>query len=177
MRVFTTAAALLALSVATGCQTKSSVANRPPSIRLAGSANSVDALVDQFLRGLERGDREALERIRISEREYVSFILPGSAPEGQKPQAFPDKKAKYFWGMNHTRSSYALQRLLNDFGGRSYRRKTLRYGSGTQQYAWYTAHKDLELVVEDGQGREVEVHTGSIAEIDGQFKFISYFCD
>jgi hypothetical protein len=55
--------------------------------------------------------------------------------------------------------------------------KALDYEDGTKTYASYTARKRLRLSLLDADGSEVQLATGSIAEIDGQYKFISFIRD
>jgi len=53
----------------------------------------------------------------------------------------------------------------------------VRYRKGIETYSNYRAYKQLVLTVEDGSGNTEQVKTGSIAEIGGQFKFVSYVYD
>jgi len=159
-----------------GCHTKSpSVSPGPPGdARLANAAPTVDALLDEFLAALEGKDMQALERLRVSESEYRDIIMPGSVPPGHAPQVFPEKKSKFFWGMNNTKSIYWAGSLLESFGGHRYTRKEVEYTKGVQQYAWYTAYKRVRLTVVDEEGNEKDLRTGSIAEVNGQYKFVSF---
>ena len=45
------------------------------------------------------------------------------------------------------------------------------------QYATYAAYKQLRLKLQKPESSIVELRTGSVAEIDGQFKFVSYIRD
>ena len=64
--------------------------------------------------------------------------------------------------------------ILNTWGGRPLKLKSVAYRGGTKKYADYTAYKHLELKVEDETGSEDELRLGSIAEVGGVYKFISY---
>jgi len=145
-----------------------------PAIRLSNAAPSIDTLVDQFLDALAAKDFNALEQLRVTETEYRTFILPGSVPPGEWPKEYPPTPSVYYWDIMNTKSMYSLRSLLGSYGGQHYRRKAVSFGKGTQDYAWYKAYKKVHVAVEDDQGQESEIDTGSIAEVDGQYKFISF---
>jgi hypothetical protein len=179
-----TGSLLAALSVmASACRTTETAAaappvqtetSKPPPLQLSNAAPSIDVLVDQFLHALEGKDFAALERLRVTQTEYLVFILPGSVEPGKPPQQYPPTPSAYYWGTMNTKSIYTLRSILAGYGGRHYTRKQIRFAKGTQEYAWYKAYKKLHLTLEDDQGQAVEIDTGSIAEVNGQFKFISF---
>jgi hypothetical protein len=54
----------------------------------------------------------------------------------------------------------------------------VEYRRGIKRYRDYTAYKQLMLTIDDGSGNEPEqMKIGSIAEVNGQYKFISYVRD
>lgn len=144
---------------------------------LAHAAPSVDALVGRLVGALAARDREALARLRVSEREYRTIIVPGHVEPGRPPQRLPDEASRFFWEMLDTRSRYSAEALLAEFGGQRYRLKGVRFARGTRRYAGYTAHRQLRLILEDGGGAERELRTGSIAEVRGRYKFVSFVRD
>jgi hypothetical protein len=147
-----------------------------PPMTFGNAATSADALVERFLVALAAGDRNAIESLRVDENEYRRLIMPGSVKPGQKPQLMPDKKSEYFWRDANTKSVYTLAGIVADYGGKSYRLKTIERGR-TERFAWYTAHRDPILHLEAEDGRPVRLQLGSIAELNGGFKFISYYSD
>src|SRR5262245_30437223 len=120
--------------------------------RLTGAAPSIDALVGRFLRTLASGDRAKLERLRISEAEYVALILPGNVEPGAPLRRFPPAKSEFFWSLLDGKSRYAEAALLAEHGGQRYRIREMRFLKGTGQYAGFTAHRRLMLTVEDSAG-------------------------
>ncbi len=147
----------------------------PPAAQtLAGGAPSIDALVDQFLAALADKDLKRLDQLSVSETEYRTLIMPGSVAPGQPPKMFPDQPSKYFWDVMNTKSHYWLSSIFSGFGGRKLTRKEVSYARGVQEYAWYRAYKKLVITVVNEAGEEDNVHTGSVAEVNGQYKFISY---
>lgn len=144
---------------------------------LADAAPSIDELLARFTKALADNDKRALTRLRVSEREYLDVIMPGNVPPGEPPHTMPARKAEFFWELLDTKSAYHEQNLLNEFGGHRWKITSTRYERGTREYASYTAHRQLRLGIEDESGRSADLATGSIAEIGGRFKFISYVRD
>jgi hypothetical protein len=145
--------------------------------RLAGAAPSIDALVARFLRVLANGDWAKLERLRVSEGEYLDIILPGNVEPGEAPRRFPPAKREFFWSLLDGKSRYAEAALLAEHGGRPYRAREVHFRKGTKRYAGFTAHRRLALTVEDAEGSRHELHTGSVAEVSGGYKFVSFVRD
>lgn len=147
----------------------------PPAF--AGGAPSVDALVHRLLRALAAGDREKLRRLRVSEAEYRDVILPANVEGGAPRRRVPAAKGALFWSLLDTKSRYSELGLLAEHGGQRYRLRGVRFLRGTRRYAGFTAHQRLLLTLEDDAGRTTELRTGSIAELDGVYKFVSFIRD
>lgn len=145
--------------------------------RLEGGAASMEELLDEFIEGLEAGDRGALSNLRVSEDEYRNVIVPGSVEPGEPPQILSEEASEYFYGVLHGKSQYNRNALLREFGGKKLEVKSYSFEKGEKQYADYKAHRRLEIEVVDEEGKSYELRTGSIAEVDGRFKFISYIRD
>jgi len=158
------------------CHTKApEVAPGPPAdAHLSDAAPSIDALLDQFVAAVGAKDMQALTRLRVTEAEYRNIIIPGNVPLGHAPRTFPEKTSKFTWSLNDTKSIYWEGALLGSFGGHQYTRKEVKYGNGIEEYAWFKAYKRVELTLVDETGREVELRTGSIAEVNGRYKFLSF---
>jgi len=154
------------------------VAQTASDARLENGAPSSDALIQRFLQALDQKDERALRSLRTTESEYRSIILPGTVPPGAPRRHYRKDVADYFWGVMNAKSAYYEQYLINTAGGRGPSTlKLVTYKKGRQQYADYTAYKQLRLVVEDGAGHEQDIRTGSIVEVGGRYKFISFIRD
>jgi hypothetical protein len=180
LTVITLTIAALALGLVAG---RSATARKPRpealprEARLHDAAPSIDILVQRLLAALAAGDRTALERLRVDQEEYLRVILPGNVEPGTPPQRMPADKARFFWDVMNTKSAYSAQNLLNEFGGHRYQVKDIAYAKGKKQYAWFTAYEQLRLTLEDEGGEQRELRTGSIAEVRGAFKFVSFLRD
>ena len=164
--------------LADGRRATDAAASKSSRPRLDNPSPSAEALVQRFLTALDNKDGEALRRLRTTESEYKNIIMPGSVPPGSPPRHYRDDVSEYFWSILNTKSAYYEQYLLETAGGRGPTKvKRVSYNKGTKTYADYTAYKQVRLVVEDGSGSERDIWTGSIANIEGQYKFISFIRD
>jgi hypothetical protein len=169
--------AIVGLGLFVGGTATARRARPEPAPHLTDAAPSVDALLGRFLAALADGDRAALERLRVNEREYLDIILPRSVEPEAPLQRMPPDKARFFWDLLNTKSAYSAQHLLNQFGGQRYRVKQVAYAKGKKTYAGFTGYEQLRLTLEDTSGQERELRTGSIVEVHGAFKFVSFIRD
>jgi hypothetical protein len=79
--------------------------------------------------------------------------------------------------MLNTKSLYAEATVLKNYGGRRYRLKEVQYLKGQQRFAWYEVYRTTNLRLEDDAGEIHELTLGSIANVDGQYKFIGMLGD
>jgi len=149
-------------------------AAEPHPARFTNGASSIDGLLDQFMKALNGKDKEALRALRVTEDEYRQVVLPGSVDEGQRKYTYPPQESEYFWSILNTKSIYGEANILASYGGRQLKLKAVTYRGGTKKYADYTAYRQVQLTLEDGKGSKEELGLGSIAEVDGVYKFISY---
>ena len=171
------AAIALGVVASAGCNSSAGAAaksSRAESGRLKNGAPSVDALVDRFLQALRNKDKARIHDLRVTEDEYRSLILPGSVDEGHPRWRYSDQESGYLWGMINQKSIYTEANILAAWGGRSLKLKSVKYRGGTKKYADYTAYKQLSLMLEDDKSNEDELRIGSVAEVDGVYKFISF---
>jgi hypothetical protein len=157
----------------------SSQAASAPAMKLTGGAPSLDDLVARFLDALQKKDKDAIHRLRITQDEYLDIIMPGSVDAGKPLRQYDhrDQASMYFWSILDTKSVYTEANLIAEFGGAPLKLKSVKYRKGVKEYATYKAYKQLSLVLEHGDGSDDELRIGSVAEIDGQYKFISYVRD
>ena len=163
VRTATLAAAILLL-----------VGSKPAPPQFQDAAPSADALIERFMTALEHKDATALHRLRVTEDEYLKIILPGSVEKGEALRKWPEQTCRYFWSEIDAKSLYTEEFLLGVFGGRTYQIKNVEYEKGTKEYASYTAYRQLRLTLVRDDGEERVLATGSIAELNGQFKFLSF---
>jgi len=143
--------------------------------QLTGGAASIDELIGKFVRALDAKDARALHRLRVTETEYRDIIIPGTVKPGAAPRAdVSQQTSEFFWSVMNQKSEDFARAFIKGLGGRHYKRKELTFSKGTREFAWYTAHGDVHLILEDAAGRRQELNTGTIAEIGGRYKFIGF---
>ena len=148
-----------------------------PRLRVTGGAATMEELVDRFLAAGRAKDRGALEEPRIPATGDRPVIIPGNVERGELLQVLKEDASDYFWGLLNTKSVYHLENILWKHGGKDYELKEVSFEKGTKEFVWFTAHRRLALTLVDESGEEVDLNTGSIAEVDGRFKFISFIRD
>lgn len=166
-------AVMLAAGLSAGTTVDSSATPATPALRLSNAQPSLDELVEKFRQAVVAKDKQALHSLRVTQDEYLGIILPGSiAPGEPRGPAYKEDAQQYFWGLLNGKSIYSEAGLLSEWGGRSFRITKIQFHKGVERYADYKAYRRLVLTVEDDAGHVDVIRTGSVAEIDGQFKFI-----
>lgn len=134
---------------------------------------SPEALARALLDALADGDRPALERLALSEREFRDHVwpeLPAARPERNLPFS-------YVWGDLRQKSGESLSKSLSEHGGRRYALEAVEFEDETD-YRRYRVHREAGLRVRDEQGDEVTIHVcGSMIVKDGRWKVFSYVID
>jgi len=145
--------------------------------RLSDSASSERELVERFLGAVNNGDKHALNRLRVTEDEYKAIIMAGSVPPGAPVRQWTDDVNEYFWQTLNGKSIALQAALLRRVKGRQLKLKSYLFEEGQTEFATYTALRQLRMLVEDDRGAEFEIASGSIANVGGQYKFISFIRD
>jgi hypothetical protein len=172
--------AIVVTAVLSGTTVNGAHVARPeprPHPPLSGGASSVDELLGKFVAARAAHDRDALEALRVDELEYRKIIMPGSAEPGRAPQKLSPAADEYFWQSLNGKSTYHRQGLLHAYGGRRYEIRDVQWQKGIKDHLWFRCYDRLELTVVDDGGAEHVIATGSVAEVDGRFKFISFIRD
>lgn len=155
-----------------------SIASKPAlEHRLAGGLESRDALVSGFLAALEKKDSAALTSLRASFEEYRDVIIPGTVEPGRPPAMIRMEGRTLFADMMEMKSRLYTQDLLNRLGGRRWKLERVEFEKGTEDFLWFRAYRRTVLHVVAEDGSKEEIHTGSIVEENGRFKFASYVGD
>ena len=163
LRLTTCLVVLLFLSVCTGKEGVS---------RLGNACGSLEDLGNQVLEAVYNNDVDRLKSLAITEEEYKNYIWPQSPiskiKEWQDNYDFVRKQ-------QFSRSNHSLRQMLARYGGRKYTLVRVRFDDETTEHTIYRAHRDAQLIVKKPDGEEVELNLfGSIVEMDGHFKIMSF---
>ncbi len=148
-----------------------------PTPSLTGGTKTKEELVSRLVDALAHQDRDKLRALRVNQEEYIDIILRGSVPPGQPLRNWPPDVSGYFFRDLDTKSRYAEQHLLELFGGHDMKVESFEFAKGTTQFANHVAYRQLRVKVKDPAGQDVELATGSIAEVNGRYKFISFLAN
>jgi hypothetical protein len=152
-------------------------ASLPKPFVLVGGAASMDELVKQLVDGLQAGDKEAVNRCLITKADYVDFVLPGAGKPGDPPRHYTSEMNDYAWGTMYGKTIYFRANLIAEYTGKHYKVKSYEFRKGSQDFAWYRTHQRISILLEDEDGKETALNTGSILEVNGRYKFISLIKD
>lgn len=132
--------------------------------------DSIESLIFSLLDALEKKDTMRLVKAMISEKEFSDWLwweFPGSVPE--------NAPLDFAWDNLARKSDRGLRWLLSDYGGQKLRYVSHRFEEGTDKYQTFAVHSKTRVVVKDSLGEErVMTQIGSVVEMNGKFKLMSY---
>jgi len=107
---------------------------------------------------------------------FTTSVFPVAIRPGRGRKR-PSQASQYFWGILNGKSIYVEANLLHAFGGKDFAIESVEYRKGVKKYRDYTAYRQLTLIAKHPGDEPEHMRIGSIAEVDGQYKFISYVRD
>ena len=135
---------------------------------------SSETLARAVLDALAANDAERLTALALTGQEFRNVVwpeLPSSRPERGVP-------VSYAWDDLHQKSTNALRRLLERWGGRTYTLVAVAYDGETTVYDSFRVHRATRLTVRDETGQELEVHFYGSTFVQGdQHRVFSYVVD
>lgn len=138
---------------------------------LHNASPSVEHLATRVVEAVYHKDLQTLKALSVTAEEYRNYIWPQSPVYGIKQW---EEHYDFIWGQHHSRSTLSLSQMLSRYGGKKYSLVHVLADEITD-HTIYKAHREVRLRVTTSEGREVELKLcGSIMEMDGQFKIISY---
>jgi hypothetical protein len=148
-------------------------ADLPEVSTLAGGGDSRDELVRQFLAAVESRDTAAIRAMVVSRAEYAWLYYPTSIVSREPFDQMPQVN----WFLGHEDSQKGIARVLDRFGGSTlaasgYDCPEAPAMDGRLRF-W---HQCTVSIRHAGTPRRLRLF-GSIAELDGHFKFYSYAND
>jgi len=143
-----------------------------PPFELANASPSADDLVSRYVAALRNDDNDALQSLRVTEREYREIIAPGTVAPGRPPRQTREEVMTFFWSMLNSKSNDLSRELLKAYGGKKFEVVKVDFIRGDKEYAWYRAVGEPRIRVRNDEGKEAVVPGGYIAEVAGRYKFI-----
>jgi hypothetical protein len=138
------------------------------------SERSPEELARAVLRAVEQRDVSRLRELMLNETEFRDIVWP------ELPAARPERNlsAGFLWTDLRQKSEGNLDRLLNEYGGQSYRLVSVRFTGGTSQYRTYLVHRSAAVETRDADGHAQTLRLfGSVIQRGRGFKVFSYVVD
>lgn len=150
--------------------TLTTAACSPKATPMAHTADSSESLARAVLAAMAAGDRDALERLALSEQEFREHVwpeLPAARPERNLPFS-------YVWGDLRQKSGASLAATLGALRGAPRELVTVKVGEVTR-YPSYTVHRGVVFVVRRPDGTTEDLTAcGSFLEQQSRWKVFSY---
>ena len=136
-----------------------------------GSFNSLDHIGQACVNALNRGDADALHRLRVSRDEFLSWIWH-EFPAAHPPNNFP---GDFAWANLNKQSVLGLRKSLRTHGGKDLTFVDLRFEELTEKYNGFTLLRGSVLTVRTPNGNTLELRIlGSVVKKAGQYKLLSF---
>jgi hypothetical protein len=141
---------------------------------LANTLENPEAVGRALLDALAQRDRRRLDALALNEREFRDHVwpdLPAARPERNLPFS-------YVWGDLHQKSRLALSDVIEQYGGKRFELRRVRFLGKSTQYAHSTVHRASVFDAVDASGNEVALRLcGSLIQKDDGWKVFSYVVD
>jgi hypothetical protein len=138
------------------------------SPRLADSLSSPKAVGEAVVNALNGKDKEALRAVLVTKEEYIDHMW-GSFP------ASDHWPADFAYSNLNKNSTKGINRWTERFGAKNYEFLDIRFTRSVEKYDGFRLHRGTMLQVRNTKGEEKELRIlGSVVEMDGQFKLLSY---
>lgn len=142
-----------------------------PATALVGGESAREYLVQKFVQALSARDTMALRSMRMTAREFIDLYYAES-PWSRPPYRQSPSMA---WRMMGDPSDRGLERALKRFGGIRVAFLSEKCAPSVLHEGTATRYDGCLVTIREGDGTPTTRRLyGSIVEIGGQFKFLSY---
>ena len=136
-----------------------------------GSFNSLDHIGQVCVDALNRGDADALHRLRVNRDEYLSWIWH-EFPAAHPPNNFP---GDFAWANLNKQSVLGLGKWLRTYGSKDFTFVDIRFEKPTEKYNGFTLLRGSVLTVRNPNGNNLELRIlGSVVKKAGRYKLLSF---
>jgi hypothetical protein len=137
--------------------------------QLRYACRSVDELMTKLLAALEAKDLPAMENLRVTRQEHTDLLWPEF--DAKNHNVDPD----FAWDMLNRRSHVGAGRAIGDYGGQALTLIGVEFTRDLERYPSFVLHRGTILHARTQTGEMLNlVFLGSVVELDGQFKLLSY---
>jgi hypothetical protein len=140
-----------------------------PARPLQHPSRSVDELMTKMLAALEARDLPGLEQLRVTEAEHTELLWP------EFPAKDHNVQPNFAWDMLNSRSHIGAGRAIGDYGGQELILVGVEFIRDTERYPSFVLHRGTLVHARTQTGDRIDLpFLGSVLELDGQFKFLSF---
>ena len=135
------------------------------------SFNSPSEIGHAVVEALNKGDASGLHQLRVSRKEYLTWMWP-AFPASGPPHNYPEDFA---WSNLDAKCSRAVRRLIKRYGESDFVFAKLDFERKTEKYKDFQLLRGTVLTVENKHGQQKTLKIlGSVVEKDGRYKLLSY---
>ncbi|MCH2235312.1 MAG: hypothetical protein MK078_13760 [Crocinitomicaceae bacterium] len=140
--------------------------------KLYPAYNSKEALMKDFIKFINNGDRIGLENLLVSEFEFKNWVFP--------EYNLANPNCNISWSMIYNslqnKSNEGLNIMLQDMNNYQYVYKGYEFTNSEQEedFETYNFYNRTLIHVETVNGPEIIAVAGSVIEMNGTYKFLSY---
>lgn len=136
-----------------------------------GSLDSPAALGQAVVDALNRGDIDALHRLRVSRDEYFSWVWP-AFPAGRPPYNFT---ADFAWSNLDKKCVLGANSWIESYGHQDLVFTAIQFNRPTEAYKGFKLLRGTVLTVQQASGKSVELRIlGSVVKKGNHYKLLSY---
>lgn len=139
--------------------------------KLKNSFESPEDLGKAVVSALNVKDGESLHRYRVDEEEYIGYMwysFPASQPKYNIPEDFA-------WDNLNIKCIKGVTKWVNQYGDRDLEFQKIEFVNPTEKYDGFSLLRGTVLHVKTNDGKEKTLHIlGSVVEMDGRYKLLSY---
>jgi hypothetical protein len=157
----------LSLLLSVGCRVAGS------HLMLIHAQPSAEALAQKVLEALARQDDRSLKDLVVTKDEFCNVVWP-ELPSSETPNLTCD----WVWTSFGPSDVAGRRQTLAVHGGKRYSFVGLRFAKTATEHRTFKVHEDGRVIVKNDSGAETELKLfGSILELNGQFKLLSFIVD
>jgi|GEM_PF-1732291 len=147
----------------------------PGQKRLGHASNSVEGLMNEALAAYAAGDTAALRGLLITKEEFDAYLYPEFGVHYPAARDTSAQARDFIWENHALTADKALRRSLRELGGRRMDLIAVSFGEAAKTFPSYILHEGTEVKVRLEDGGEADLLAfGSIVEMDGVYKLLSY---
>jgi hypothetical protein len=144
-------------------------------MRLRNGFGSANALVKEALDAFAALDTARLERLMIDRAEFDRHLYPELGSRYPAARDTNELARGFVWENHWLSARKGMKKALRELGGKRISLLSVRFTGEIERFPTCTIHPGTEVKVKLDDGNEADLLAlGSIVEMDGVYKLLSY---